>query len=325
MHRFGFIARRLAKAIAMILAIVVFNFCLIHSTPGDPALVLAGESGSADAQYVQDLRREFGLDRPLIVQLGSYVAHVVEGDLGFSYRQRVSVVRLIADRLPQTLLLTGTAMLFALILGIVLGALAAMRAGTLADSAITVLALLVFATPSFWIGLMAVLLFSIQLGWLPPFGMTTVGENLQGFELIGDVLRHLILPATTIGLYFVAMYARLTRAAMLEVAELDFVRTARAKGLREWQVVLRHILRNALLPVVSYAGLHAGYLVSGAVLVETVFAWPGIGRLAFDAVVGRDYTVLMGVFIVSSIMVIAFNLITDAVYSLVDPRIEANA
>jgi peptide/nickel transport system permease protein len=133
------------------------------------------------------------------------------------------------------------------------------------------------------------------------------------------------LPATTLGLYFVAMYARLTRAAMLEVAELDFVRTARAKGLHEWQVVLRHILRNALLPVVSYAGLHAGYLVSGAVLVETVFAWPGIGRLAFDAVVGRDYTVLMGVFIVSSIMVIAFNLITDAVYSLVDPRIEANA
>jgi peptide/nickel transport system permease protein len=165
---------------------------------------------------------------------------------------------------------------------------------------------------------MAVLLFSIQLGWLPPFGMVTVGENLEGLELVGNVLRHLILPAATLGLYFVAMYARLTRAAMLEVADLDFVRTARAKGLREWQVVLRHILRNALLPVVSYAGLHAGYLVSGAVLVETVFAWPGIGRLAFDAVVGRDYTI-------SSIMVIAFNLITDALYSLVDPRIEANA
>ena len=325
MNRIGFVLQKSVKAIAMILAIVVFNFFLIHSTPGDPALVLAGESGSADEQYVKDLRREFGLDRPLIVQLGSYVAHVVQGDLGYSYRQRVPVTRLIAERLPQTLLLTGTAMVFALILGIALGALAAMRAGTLADSAITVLALLVFATPSFWIGLMAVLLFSIQLGWLPPFGMVTVGENLEGFELIGNVLRHLILPATTLGLYFVAMYARLTRAAMLEVADLDFVRTARAKGLREWQVVLRHILRNALLPVVSYAGLHAGYLVSGAVLVETVFAWPGIGRLAFDAVVGRDYTVLLGVFIISSIMVIAFNLITDALYSLVDPRIEANA
>jgi peptide/nickel transport system permease protein len=325
MDRLGFILRKLAKAIAMVLAIVVFNFFLIHSTPGDPALVLAGESGSADQQYVDDLRREFGLDRPLLVQLGSYVAHVAQGDLGFSYRQRVPVTRLIADRLPQTLLLTGTAMAFALILGIALGALAAMRAGTLADSAITVLALLVFATPSFWIGLMAVLLFSVQLGWLPPFGMTTVGENLEGMSLVGNVLRHLILPATTLGLYFVAMYARLTRAAMLEVADLDFVRTARAKGLREWQVVLRHILRNALLPVVSYAGLHAGYLVSGAVLVETVFAWPGIGRLAFDAVVGRDYTVLLGVFIISSVMVIAFNLITDALYSLVDPRIEAHA
>jgi peptide/nickel transport system permease protein len=325
MRRLGFVLRRLGKAVAVIFAIIVLNFLLIRLTPGDPAMVIAGEAGSADQKYLDDLRHEFGLDRPLWVQLGLYVGHVAEGDLGYSYRQRMPVAALIADRLPATLLLTGTAMALALTVGVSLGALAAMRAGQLADSAITALALLVFATPSFWIGLMAVLLFSIQLDWLPPFGMTSVGANLTGLALVGDVIQHLVLPAGTLGLFFVAIYARLTRAAMLEVADLDYVRTARAKGLTERRVVRRHILRNALLPVVSYAGLQAGYLVGGSVLIETVFAWPGIGRLAFEAVIGRDYTVLLGVFIVTSIMVIAFNLLTDLVYTLVDPRIGSTA
>jgi peptide/nickel transport system permease protein len=321
--RIGFILRRLGKAIAVIFAIIVLNFLLIRATPGDPALVIAGEAGAADQKYLDDLRHEFGLDRPLWVQLALYVGHVAEGDLGYSYRQRLPVATLIAERLPATLLLTGSAMALALIIGVALGALAAVRAGTLADSVITALALLVFATPSFWLGLMAVLLFSVELDWLPLFGMTSVGANYSGFALVGDVLRHLVLPAGTLGLFFVAIYARLTRAAMLDVADLDYVRTARAKGLREPRVVRWHILRNALLPVVSYAGLQAGYLVGGSVLIETVFAWPGIGRLAFDAVIGRDYTLLLGVFIVTSIMVIAFNLLTDLVYTLIDPRIGA--
>lgn len=322
MARVGFILRRLAKAAVVVFAIVVLNFLLIRLVPGDPALVIAGEAGAADQKYLDDLRHEFGLDRPLWVQLAIYVGHVAEGDLGYSYRQRVPVTQLIAERLPQTLLLTGSAMALALTVGVSLGALAARHAGTLADSAITAAAMVVFATPSFWIGLMAVLLFSLELDWLPPFGMVTVGANLHGLALAGDVAAHLVLPATTLGLFFVAIYARLTRAAMLEVAELDYVRTARAKGLTERSVVRRHILRNALLPVVSYAGLQAGYLVGGSVLIETVFAWPGVGRLAFEAVIGRDYTVLLGVFIVTSIMVIAFNLLTDFVYTLVDPRIE---
>ena len=322
MERLAFIVRRLGKAVAVVFAIVVLNFLLIRLVPGDPALVLAGEAGAADQKYLDDLRHEFGLDKPLWIQLALYVAHVAEGDLGYSYRQGVPVVRLIADRLPQTLLLTGTAMALALVIGVSLGTLAARRAGSLADSAITAAAMVVFATPSFWTGLMAVLLFSIQLDWLPPFGMITVGANYTGLAAAGDVAAHLVLPATTLGLFFVAIYARLTRAAMLEVADLDHVRTARAKGLTERAVVRRHILRNALLPVVSYAGLQAGYLVGGSVLIETVFAWPGIGRLAFEAVIGRDYTVLLGVFIVTSIMVIAFNLLTDFVYTLIDPRIE---
>ncbi len=323
MRRLGFILRRLAKAVMVIFAIVALNFLLIRLTPGDPALVIAGEAGASDQKFLDDLRHEFGLDRPLIAQLAIYVGHVAQGDLGFSYRQRVSVASLIADRLPQTLLLTGAAMALALAVGVSLGALAAMRAGTLADSAITAAALVVFATPSFWIGLMAVLLFSVQLDWLPPFGMVTVGADLSGMAWAWDVAQHLCMPAVTLGLFFVAIYARLTRAAMLEVAEMDYVRTARAKGLTERQVTRWHILRNALLPVVSYAGLQAGYLIGGSVLIETVFAWPGIGRLAFEAVIGRDYTVLMGVFVVTSIMVIAFNLLTDFIYTLVDPRIGA--
>ena len=321
MRRAGFILRRLAKAVLVVFAIVVMNFFLVRMTPGDPALVIAGEAGAADEKFMADLRHEFGLDRPLLVQLGVYVGHVAQGDLGFSYRQRQPVVALIAERLPQTLLLTGTAMALALLVGVSLGTLAAMRAGTLADSAITAAALLVFATPSFWIGLMAVLLFSVQLDWLPPYGMTTVGENPTGLAFVADVASHLLLPAATLGLFFVAIYARLTRSAMLEVADLDYIRTARAKGLTERRVIVRHMLRNALLPVVSYAGLQAGYLIGGSVLIETVFAWPGIGRLAFEAVIGRDYTVLLGVFIVTSIMVITFNLLTDFIYTLVDPRI----
>jgi peptide/nickel transport system permease protein len=325
MARLGFILRRLGKAVVVVFAIVVLNFFLIRLVPGDPALIMAGEAGAADQKYLDDLRHEFGLDKPLWEQLALYVGHVAEGDLGYSYRQHLPVTQLIAERLPQTLLLTGTAMLIALVIGIALGAVAAMRAGTWADSAITAAAMVVFATPSFWIGLMAVLLFSLQLDWLPPFGMVTIGTNLSGFALVSDVAQHLVLPATTLGLFFVAIYARLTRAAMLEVADLDYVRTARAKGLTEARVVRRHILRNALLPVVSYAGLQAGYLIGGSVLIETVFAWPGIGRLAYDAVFSRDYTVLLGVFIVTSIMVIVFNLLTDLVYTLVDPRIEPNA
>ena len=323
--RAGFLLRRLGKAVLVVFAIIVLNFLLIRLTPGDPALVMAGEAGAADQKYLDDLRHEFGLDKPLPTQLALYVWHVAQGDLGYSYRQRTRVTTLIADRLPPTLLLTGTAMALALAAGVSLGALAAMRAGSWADSAITAGALLVFATPSFWIGLMAVLLFSINLDWLPPFGMTSVGANLSGLALAGDIAAHLVLPAATLGLFFVAIYARLTRAAMLDVADLDYVRTARAKGLTENRVVRRHILRNALLPVVSYAGLQAGYLVGGSVLIETVFAWPGIGRLAFEAVIGRDYAVLMGVFIVTSIMVTAFNLLTDLLYTLVDPRIGASA
>lgn len=318
----AFLARRLGKAALVILGVVILNFLLIRLAPGDPALVIAGQSGAADEQFVAQLRAQFGLDRPVSEQLWIYVSGVMTGDLGISHRQQRTVASLIMERLPATLLLTGAAFVLAIGAGVAMGAWAAQRVGSWGDSAITVLALTFYATPLFWVGLMLVLLFSVQLEWLPSFGMNTVGAELSGWASAVDVARHLLLPAITLGLFYMAIYARLTRASMLEVADQDFVKTARAKGVPETRVQRAHVLRNALLPVITFAGIQAGQLIGGSILVETVFAWPGIGRLAFDALLQRDYQLLLGVFLCTSTMVIAFNLLTDLLYALVDPRVE---
>lgn len=317
-----FLVGRLGKAIVILFAIVVINFLLVHAAPGDPAMVMAGEAGAADPKFVEQLRQQFGLDRPLYEQLFTYVANVATGDLGFSYRQQQSVWDLLLARLPATLVLTLTAFAFALVIGIILGTLAAVRAGTLSDSAITILALLAYATPIYWVGLMLMLLFSVQLGWLPAFGYETVGAGLTGLARVWDIAEHLLLPALTLGMFYMAVYARMTRASILEVRDMDFVKTARAKGLSHSAVVVRHVLRNAILPVITVAGVQAGHLIGGSILIETVFAWPGLGRLAFEAVLQRDYQVLLGIFFISSVMVIVFNILTDLIYSLVDPRID---
>lgn len=316
-------ASRLVKALAILIAIVVMNFFLVHAAPGDPAMVMAGEAGAADEKFVEQLREQFGLNRPLHEQLATYVGKIVQGDLGFSYRQQRPVWNILAERLPATLVLTLTAFLLALAAGVALGTLAAITVGTWADSAITVVALLAYATPIYWIGLMLSLLFSIQLGWLPAFGYETIGAGYTGFAHAADVAQHLVLPVITLALFYMAGYARLTRASMLEVRGQDFVKTAKAKGLSNTRIVTRHVLRNAILPVITVAGIQAGQLVGGSILIETVFAWPGIGRLAFEAVLQRDYQVLLGIFLVTSVMVILFNILTDILYGLVDPRIQA--
>jgi peptide/nickel transport system permease protein len=317
------VATRLAKAVVVLLLIVIANFLLIHAAPGDPAAVMAGEAGAADEKFIADLRERFGLDQPFYVQLWTYVSGVIQLDLGYSYRQQVPVLDLILERLPATLLLTITAFVISLTLGILFGVIAAARQGKWTDSLVTSLALLFYATPLYWMALMAVLLFSVQLGWLPGYGYETVGADYTGLEKLVDVARHLTLPALTLGLFFTAIYMRMTRASMLEVSGMDFVKTARAKGLAPARVQRRHILRNALLPVVTLAGLQAGQLVGGAVLTETVFAWPGIGRLMFDALAQRDYNLLLGILLVSAAMVILFNIITDIIYTVIDPRIGA--
>lgn len=317
-----FLARRLLKSLLVLAMIAIFNFFLVRAAPGDPAEVMAGLSGGADPETLARLREDFGLDKPLSTQLVDHLTGIAGFDLGYSHRRQEPVSKLILEHLPATLLLTVTAFLLALASGVYLGVQAASRVGSWNDSLITLAALVVYATPGFWVGLMLVLLFSVQLEWLPAFGFESVGAGHAGVARCVDILRHLALPAATLGLFYTAIYARLTRASVLEVSHMDFVKTARAKGMPERTVIRRHVLRNALLPVITLAGLQAGSLIGGAVLIETVFAWPGIGRLAFDALVQRDYNLLLGVFFVGSIVVVAINLLTDIVYSVVDPRIE---
>lgn len=317
-----FLGRRLVKSILVLAAIAIFNFFLVRAAPGDPAELLAGLSGGADAESLAKLRSDFGLDLPLLTQLWIYLKGVATLDLGYSMIRQQSVTSLVLEYLPQTLLLTTTAFLIALVAGVFLGVQAALRVGKWSDSLISALAMLFYATPSFWIGLMLVLLFSVNLGWLPPFGYETVGAGYTGIARALDISRYLALPAITLGLFYMAIYARLTRASVLEVSYMDFVKTARSKGMPESVVIRKHVLRNALLPVITFAGLQAGSLIGGAVLIETVFAWPGIGRLAFDSLMQRDYPVLLGVFFIASVIVVVINVLTDILYSIVDPRIE---
>lgn len=322
MDRLLFLARRCFKAMLVILCVIAINFALIRAAPGDPATILAGEAGAVDAGFVERIRQDYGLDKPVPVQLLTYMKQLLSFDLGESYRENRPVKEIVLEKLPATLLLTLSAFVFSVAVGVALGIAAARRAGSLMDTLITAGSLVFFAMPLFWIGLLAIVVFSMKLGWLPPYGMSTVGADLTGWEAVLDVAKHLLMPAVTLGLFYVAIYTRVTRAAALEVMDQDFVKTARAKGVPEGRVWRRHILRNSVLPVITFVSLQAGHIMGGSVLIETVFAWPGVGRLAFDALFQRDYNLLLAVFFVSSVMVVIFNLIADVLYSIADPRIE---
>lgn len=317
----SFVVRRLVQLIPVVLAIASFNFLLLHLAPGDAADIIAGQSGHATKEYVDDLRREFGLDRPLVEQYVIFLGKVLVLDLGFSPVQQTAVLTLILDRLPATMILVFAAITLAVGLGMLLGIVAASKRGTWIDNLVTVGGLVFYATPAFWLGLMLIVLFSLKLDLLPSGGISTIGGTASGLAHAADVTRHLILPAATMALYYLAVYSRLMRASMLEVYSLDFVRTARAKGVGEKRIAWRHVARNALLPVVTIAGLQIGHFMGGAVLVETIFGWPGLGRLVFDALLQRDVYLLMGIFLMSSIVVVLVNLLADLVYGLLDPRI----
>jgi peptide/nickel transport system permease protein len=323
--RAGAVALALAgwvvKFVAVVLVIATFNFILVHAAPGDPAQVIAGQSGASDEKLLAQLRAEYGLDKPYPVQLANYLGRVLTLDLGYSYRQQRTVSSLILERLPATLLLTATAFILALISGIFLGTLAGIRAGKWSDTLLTVVSLLLYATPVFWLGLMLVLLFAVQLDWLPAFGYATIGVQQTTLQRMVDIGMHMILPVTSLAAIYLAIYTRLMRSSVLDVTHQDFIKTAKAKGLKQGAIIIRHILRNAMLPIVTVAGMQAGALVGGAVVIETVFAWPGLGRLIYDALLQRDYPVLLGVFLVMSVIVIALNLLTDAIYRMIDPRV----
>ncbi|MCK4206968.1 ABC transporter permease [Brucella pituitosa] len=314
---------KLAGIVFTILVIAIINFAVIHSAPGDPASVIAGQSGAADAKFIAQIRADYGLDQPFLNQLVTYVGKVLQFDLGYSYRQRAAVSQLIAERLGPTLLLTLSAFFLSLIGGVLFGAIAGKRNGSWGDLAILLVSLLLYATPVFWLGLMLVLVFSIQLEWLPAFGYADIrASSFTTGQYVFDVARHAILPVVTLAAIYMAVYIRLMRSSVIEVSHEDHVRTARAKGLNEAQVLSRHMLRNAAVPVVTFAGLQAGALIGGSVVVETVFSWPGLGRLTYDAVTARDYPVLLGLFLIMSMLVIATNLLTDFLHRVIDPRVK---
>ena len=318
------VARRLLKALPLLLAVVVFNFILLKLAPGDAAEVLAGESGASTPEYLAELRARFGLDRPFHIQLGNYVWKLAQLDLGYSFRHNQSVLQLILGRLPATLLLMASGLLVAVTLGGWLGVMASRKVNSLRDNLISLFAMLAFATPVFWMGLMMIVLFSVHLGWLPSGGMESIGAGHQGLALVLDVARHMIMPVATLSLFYVAVYTRIMRASMLEVFNQDYVTTARAKGLSERRITVRHVLRNALLPVVTLVGVQIGGMLGGSVLVETVFSWPGLGRLAFEAVFQRDLNLLLGILLLCSFVVILANIAVDLAYSWLDPRIRTS-
>ena len=319
-----FTLSHLLQGLALVLAVVVLNFVLVHSAPGDPVETIAGASGGMSEDLKAELRTKYGLDRPLPVQLGVYLKQVASGDLGYSYFFNLPVTGLIGERLPATLLLVLCAVALAFVVGTSLGVLASRRPNGLLSQSITALSLIGFAAPVFWTGIMLVILFASVIPLFPVSGMRDVeslasAESLAGFV---DVLHHLVLPTLTLALVYLAQYSRLARASMLDVLGSDFVRTARAKGLAERVVLYKHALRNAVLPVITILGLQFGNVMAGAILVETVFNWPGLGRLAFESVLRRDYPTILGVLLFSSIVVVIMNQLTDLAYRLVDPRIK---
>ncbi|TCL05221.1 ABC transporter permease [Sodalis ligni] len=323
MHgRIGYIGWRLFQILPTTFIIVILAFVLMKLAPGDVIDVVAGESGGATPEYMAQMRHLYGLDIPVWQQFIHYIVSLAHFDLGYSFRENMPVSELIVSRLPATITLSLTAIIFALMVGVLLGMIAARYRGSALDGLISVFSTIGFATPLFWIGLLLIVLFSIQLRWLPVSGLSTVGADYANtFQYLLDVGRHLILPALSLSLFFLSMYVRITRSSMLEVYGLDFVRTARAKGLREWQVIFGHIMRNAALPIITITGLEIGGLLSGSVVIETVFGWPGIGRLAYDAVFSRDLNLLLGIFLFSSLLVVLMNLAVDLLYVALDPRI----
>jgi len=319
---FRYVLKRLAQGIPIILAIVVLNFFLLNLAEGDAVDVLAGEAGSATPEYMAELRAKFGLDQPLPVQLLVYLKNVASLDLGYSFRHDMAVSDLIIDRFWPTLLLMACTIFIAITFGILLGLMASTRLNTWKDTAISIFALITYATPLFWVGLMMIVVFSIYLGWFPTSGMENVAAFYEGFDRFVDIARHLVLPTITLSLFYLALYTRMMRASMLEQYGQDYVVTARAKGLTERRITFVHVVRNALLPVVTMAGVQVGALIGGSVIVESVFAWPGLGMLAFESLFARDLNLLLGIFMLSSVLVVAVNLVVDVIYSFLDPRIE---
>ncbi len=322
MRSIGIIVERLSYAVGLIFAVLVLNFLLIRLAPGDPAETIAGESGGITKEILEAIRHDYGLDKPVYEQLWIYLGNAVQGDLGHSYYFNSPVVDLVFSRMGATIVLILSATVLALLIGTLMGVLASRKPQGLLSNFLTIFSLIGYSAPAFWTGMMLIILFALIVPVFPVSDMYDVTLTVGPWGRALDIAHHLVLPAFTLGIIYIAQYSRLARASMLEVLGSDYIRTARAKGLSENVVVFKHALRNAILPVITITGLHFGNLLSGAVLVETVFNWPGLGTLAFDSLLRRDYTTILALLFFSAVMVIVANLLTDLCYRLADPRIK---
>ena len=310
---------RILAAVPLLLVIVAFTFLLIRLAPGDPAYILAGDAPSP--QFLTLIRSAYGLDRPVLEQLGIYLWRVLHFDLGTSIYFQRSVFDLVLERAPATLLLTSTAMLAATVLGVLLGLWAAWHAGSTRDVALSSLSLLGYSIPTFWLGQLLVLMFAVTLNWLPSGGMVSTRIRYMGIDHILDVAWHLVLPAITLMTFELGLIARFTRAAAIEALKRDYVLMAYAKGALGGRVLWRHVFPNVIVTSITIVGLEFGVLLAGAVVTETIFSWPGLGRLFYDAIFRRDFPLLSGCFIFASAAVIVVNLLTDIITATIDPRI----
>ena len=324
MQFLSIIFKRVGFGLVLLVAVLVLNFFMMHLAPGDVADTIAIDAGGADEELMATIRMDYGLDLPLWQQLLKYLAKVAVFDLGHSFYYNMPVTELILERLPATLLLVISAQLLAITVGVVLGVMAARKPHGLTSHFVTLLSLVGYSAPVFWTGIMLIILFSSIFPIFPIAGLMDVTVEREGLAHILDILHHLVLPTITLASIFLALYSRLARASMLDVLGSDYVRTAQAKGLSEFLVVYKHALRNALLPVITMAGLVFSGVISGAVLVETVFSWPGLGTLAVQSIVARDTPTILGILFFSSLVVVVANLLTDLVYRIIDPRIKVS-
>ena len=316
---------RIFYAIILLFAVLVLNFTLIHLAPGDVADTIAQSMGGADAEILDEIRKTYGLDQPFYVQLAHYMGRLFRFDLGYSYFYTQPVTDLILQRVPATLLLVFSAQLLAFVIGVVLGVISAKKPNGLPSHIVTLIALFGYSAPVFWTGILLLITFSLNIQWFPVAGMRDITLSGGFWAHFGDVIWHLILPVVTLASVFLALYSRLARATMMETLGSDYVRTAKAKGLSQTKIIYKHALRNALSPVVTLAGLQFSAVVSGAVLVEAVFAWPGLGTLAFQSIIARDTPTILGILFFSALMVIIGNLLTDLALRWIDPRLRGRS
>jgi peptide/nickel transport system permease protein len=317
---FWFILRRSIEGLFTVLLIVTLCFFLVHAAPGDPVIYMVGETAASE-EWMNLMRTRLGLDKPLYEQYLIYIRNLLKGDFGYSYIRNTKVLDILLHRLPATMLLVATAIITFSTLGTFFGVFASTKPGRFQDNVLTAIALFGFCIPNFFLGLTLMYIFSLKLGWFPVAGMYNIGKELRGLDYVIDVIRHLFLPALVLGGSSFALIYRTMRQSMLEALQEDFIITARSKGLSEKAVLFKHALKNSLRPLITLLGLRGGMIVGGAVITETVFSWPGIGRLLYEATMTRDYPLLLGGFTLTAISVVTANLVVDLVYGIIDPRV----